>query len=275
MDRFISGLANAIGGSIGFAAESGILFAIFGLLWLAVGAGLIWSQGSVDAAWSAIRGLPLIIQVAVWVLFLPVMAGLWIWESTWPQLIRIVLVAGVASLSWCRGPWPRGHECQREPGLALVRTEVYTMGMQRLERGVLMLLSALVAVTAIPGAIWVVPTIPLEWIKRGPFTDWTVPALALGFVGGLAVVTFVALVIRPWLGALASVVAGAAMVAFELVEIAIVGWTLSDPGPEYFQSWLQLVYLVVGSVLALVGLSYWRRTREDAPPFPVLHPMPG
>jgi hypothetical protein len=37
-----------------------------------------------------------IIQVLVWLLFLPVMAGLWIWETTWPFLLRIVLVAGVA-----------------------------------------------------------------------------------------------------------------------------------------------------------------------------------
>jgi hypothetical protein len=149
------------------------------------------------------------------------------------------------------------------------------MTTQRLERGVLIGLSALVAVTAIPGAIWVVPTIPMEWIKRGPFTDWTIPALALGFVGALAVVTLIALIVRPWLGAIASVVTGAAMVTFELVEIAIVGWTLSDPGPEYFQAWLQLVYLIVGSVQVLVGYGLWRATRTGAPPIPLLHPMPG
>lgn len=149
------------------------------------------------------------------------------------------------------------------------------MTMQRIERGVLLALSALVAVTAIPGAIWVVPTIPLEWMKRGPFTDWTIPALALGSVGVLAVLTFLALVLRPWLGAVASVVTGAAMVTFELVEVVVVGWTLSDHGPESFQAWLQLVYLVVGSLQVLVGYAYWRRTRGAAPALPVLHPMTG
>jgi hypothetical protein len=29
-------------------------------------------------------------------LFLPVMVGLWIWESTWPLLVRLVLVVGIA-----------------------------------------------------------------------------------------------------------------------------------------------------------------------------------
>ena len=149
------------------------------------------------------------------------------------------------------------------------------MTIQRFQRGTLLALSGLVALTAIAGAIWVVPTIPMEWIKRGPFTDWTVPALALGFVGVLAVVTFVALAVRPWIGALLSIVAGAAMVVFELVEIVVVGWTLADPGPEYFQAWLQLVYLVVGSGLMLVGYAYWRRIREAAPTIPVLHPVPG
>ena len=36
----------------------------------------------------------------------------------------------------------------------------------------LLILHALVAVSAIAGAIWVVPTMPLEWIKAGPFEDW-------------------------------------------------------------------------------------------------------
>ena len=133
-------------------------------------------------------------------------------------------------------------------------------------------LAAFVAISAIAGAIWVVPTMPLDWIKRGPFTDWTVPAIALGSVGVASAITFVALVARPWLGAVASVVAGAAMVVFELVEIAVVGWTLSDPGPSYFQSWLQLVYLVVGSAQLLLGLRLWIATRDAAPPLPLLHP---
>ena len=43
-----------------------------------------------------IRGLPLIVQICVWVLFLPVMVGLWIWESSWPLIVRLLVVTGIA-----------------------------------------------------------------------------------------------------------------------------------------------------------------------------------
>jgi hypothetical protein len=146
------------------------------------------------------------------------------------------------------------------------------MRRQTLTRIGLLVLSGLVAITAIPGAIWVVPTIPLDWIKAGPFTDWTIPAIALGLVGFAAAVTFVLLLVRPWAGALASVAVGAAMVTFELVEVAVVGWTLSDPGPGYFQAWLQSVYLVVGSAMVLLGIRLWLGTRDAAPRLPIVHP---
>ena len=142
-------------------------------------------------------------------------------------------------------------------------------------RGVLVVLAAFVAISAIAGAIWVVPTMPLEWLKFGPFTDWTVPAIALGFCGVLAAITTVALLVRPWAGALASMVAGLAMVVFELVEIGVVGWTLSDPSLEGFQKSLQLVYLIVGGAQLVLGGVLWSRTRPSAPVIPVLHPAPG
>ena len=136
----------------------------------------------------------------------------------------------------------------------------------------LLILNGFVAISAIAGAIWVVPTMPMEWIKYGPFTDWTIPAIALGAVGVFAAATFVALLWRPWLGALLSILAGVAMVVFELVEIGVVGWTLSDTTLSGFQKSLQLVYLIVGSGQALLGWLLWRSTREAAPPLPILHP---
>jgi hypothetical protein len=137
----------------------------------------------------------------------------------------------------------------------------------------LLVLNALVAISAIAGAIWVVPTMPLEWIKSGPFDDWTIPALALGFVGTLAAGSFVAVLVKPWLGALASVVAGAAMISFELVEIAVVGWTLSDPElGGYFQAWFQPIYLAVATGQVLLGMRFWLAVQTEAPPLPIIHP---
>ena len=136
----------------------------------------------------------------------------------------------------------------------------------------LLVVNGFVAISAIAGAIWVVPTMPLEWIKAGPFTDWTIPAIALGVVGLAAALTFIAVTVRPWLGAVASVMAGVAMIVFELVEIAVVGWTLGDPTIPAFQASLQLVYLIVGSVQAALGWLLWRESRHTAPVLPILHP---
>lgn len=96
MERTIDTVAGGIGDAIGSAAQSGILFVLFAVLWVAFGAAIVWSQGSVDAAWEAIRDLPLILQLVIWLLFLPVMAGLWVWETTWPLLVRLIVVLGIA-----------------------------------------------------------------------------------------------------------------------------------------------------------------------------------
>lgn len=96
MEQVIGTLASGMGNSVAWMAENGILFAIFAIIWVAFAAGLIFSQGSVDQAWQTIRDLPLIVQIVIWVLFLPVMIGLWIWETSWPLIVRLVLVVGVA-----------------------------------------------------------------------------------------------------------------------------------------------------------------------------------
>jgi hypothetical protein len=96
MEQVIETLASGLGNSVGWLAENGVLFIIFAVIWVAFGAGLLLSQGSIDQAWQAIRDLPLIVQVFVWLLFLPVMIGLWVWETTWPLILRLVLVLGIA-----------------------------------------------------------------------------------------------------------------------------------------------------------------------------------
>ena len=96
MERIIETVASGLGNSIGWMAEHGVLFGVFAVLWVAFGAALLWSQGSLDQAWETVRGLPLILQIGAWLLFLPVMAGLWIWETTWPLIVRVVLIVGIA-----------------------------------------------------------------------------------------------------------------------------------------------------------------------------------
>ena len=95
VERVAEAFGNGVGGSIGWLAEHGVLFGLFAILWIGFGAALVLSQGSLDQAWQAIRALPIVVQVVVWILFLPVMAGLWIWETTWPLIVRLLLVIGI------------------------------------------------------------------------------------------------------------------------------------------------------------------------------------
>ena len=61
MEHVIDGLATGLGDGIGWLAANGLLF------------------GAV-----------------AWVLLLPVMVGLWVWETSWPLVVRILVIAGLA-----------------------------------------------------------------------------------------------------------------------------------------------------------------------------------
>jgi ABC-type amino acid transport system permease subunit len=70
-------------------------FAILTILWLGFAAALIFNQALLDSTWQMLRGLPFIVQAVVWLLVLPVAAGLWIWETSWPLWLRLILVIGL------------------------------------------------------------------------------------------------------------------------------------------------------------------------------------
>jgi hypothetical protein len=69
-----------------------LVFAMFAILWIAFLAALALSRGTLDDLWHQTRRLPLLVQGAVWLLLLPLMIGLWIWERTWWLAIRLVLI---------------------------------------------------------------------------------------------------------------------------------------------------------------------------------------
>lgn len=96
VEKLIEALAGGAGNSVAWLAEHGVLFVIFAALWLIFAASLVWSQDTLDQAWQTIRELPLITQIVLWVLFLPVMIGLWVWETTWPFVVRVALIVGLA-----------------------------------------------------------------------------------------------------------------------------------------------------------------------------------
>ena len=53
MEQIIEAVANGLGNSIGFLAETGVLFALFAVIWIAFGAALIWGQGRESASRAA------------------------------------------------------------------------------------------------------------------------------------------------------------------------------------------------------------------------------
>lgn len=81
VEQLIENVATGLGDGIGFLADKGILFVVFAIIWIAFGVGLVASQGSLDTAWQWVRDLPWVAQGLVWLLFLPVMISLWIWET--------------------------------------------------------------------------------------------------------------------------------------------------------------------------------------------------
>jgi hypothetical protein len=68
---------------------------IFAMLWVGFAIALVVNREWLDLLWNRVRALPFVAETIVWVLFLPIMVGLWIWESSWPDLVRLLAFAGI------------------------------------------------------------------------------------------------------------------------------------------------------------------------------------
>jgi hypothetical protein len=68
---------------------------IFAMLWVGFAIALVVNREWLDLLWNWVRALPSVAEIIVWVLFLPIMAGLWIRESSWPDLVRLLAFAGI------------------------------------------------------------------------------------------------------------------------------------------------------------------------------------
>ena len=70
---------------------------IFAVLWVGFITALVVNREWLDVLWNWAQVLPLVPRIIVWVLFLPIMVGLWIWESSWPTLGRLVGFTGIVA----------------------------------------------------------------------------------------------------------------------------------------------------------------------------------
>ena len=68
---------------------------IFAILWVGFAIALVVNREWLDLLWNWVRALPSVAEIIVWVFFLPIMVGLWIWESSWPALVSLLAFAGI------------------------------------------------------------------------------------------------------------------------------------------------------------------------------------
>jgi len=68
---------------------------IFALLWLGFSTALVVNPEWLDQIWNWVQALPTVARIVVWLLLLPVTAGLWIWRSSGPDLLRLLGLAGI------------------------------------------------------------------------------------------------------------------------------------------------------------------------------------
>jgi len=71
-------------------------FAVLSLLWLGFGAALLINPEILQSVWQAFRGWPWVGQALITLLTLPVVLGLWLWQTSWPLWLRLILVIGLA-----------------------------------------------------------------------------------------------------------------------------------------------------------------------------------
>jgi hypothetical protein len=87
-------------------------FTILAALWFVFAVALVGSRSSLDATWRGVGALPLSIRAVVWLLALPLMLALAVWEGawrtrSWPAIVRLLVVAGLA-VATLNAFFPRG-----------------------------------------------------------------------------------------------------------------------------------------------------------------------
>ncbi len=121
----------------------------------------------------------------------------------------------------------------------------------------LALLDGFVGLTAACGAVFVVPALPSDLLRFDYFFGLEGPAVALGLLAAISLAGLYGLLTRRPAGAFLSILAGVALVVFELVESWVVG-NLFCPPPGVTGSgdaalWLQPFYVAFGLAMVLLG----------------------
>jgi hypothetical protein len=178
------------------------------------------------------------ISILMVVALLSGVAGIWVnWINNIPLVLALV---GVSILVW--------------------RTPVTHKGI----RIALLFLETFIWTSALAGGIAILQgavfgfVLPLAWLAGTPFSDYTIPGLALVIVvGGSALLAAVTVFIQREWAVLVSALAGLLLAGYEVVEVVAIDSKFGDALPTFLG--IQLVYFVLG--LAVFGLagSLWMR----------------
>lgn len=68
---------------------------IFAILWVGLAVALVVNQEWLNLLSNWVQTLPSVVEIIVWLFFLPIMVGLWIWESSWGALIRLLAFCAI------------------------------------------------------------------------------------------------------------------------------------------------------------------------------------
>ena len=103
--------------------------------------------------------------------------------------------------------------------------------------------------------------LPVAALQGSPFDTYLVPGLILFFVLGVGplVAAWLSWRRQRW-GPVLAIVVGVALLAWMIVELAIVGYTSSPP--------LQAIYLSLGAAIFFIGIgSHWSSWRDEGTTF--------
>ena len=67
----------------------------FAILWIGLASLLIVNPEWLDLLWNWVQTLPSVVKIIIWVFVTPIMAALWVWESSWATIVRLLAFAGI------------------------------------------------------------------------------------------------------------------------------------------------------------------------------------
>jgi hypothetical protein len=76
-----------------------LVFVLFAVLWLSFAAALALQPAALDDLWGAYRRRSALAQALGWLLFLPLVFALSVWERRWNPGVRLLLVLAIATVN--------------------------------------------------------------------------------------------------------------------------------------------------------------------------------